>query len=749
MPSSEHLLTRRSALWSGIGLAVLARAGRVGVAGANGRNLDRRAADIVAKMTLDEQIQLVNGGVGFANKLVGAPKPEGALNTSGFVRGIPRLNIPSLHETDGGQGVANRGHKRPGDEATQLPSGLALAATFDLELVRQSGAVLGAEARAKGFNVVLGGIAQIVREPRGGRNFESGGEDSLLCGRVTGAMVDGTQRQRVVSTVKHFAVNVQETGRSVHNAVIDPSALRESDLLSFQIAIEEGRPGSVMTAYNKINGEWSSESSLINQVIKGEWNYRGWVMTDWGATHSAVKAANAGLDQQSGREFDEKPWFGDPLKAAILSGAVPRGRLADMNIRIVRALLAADCIDHPPLPGGGIDWDAHAEVAQRAAEQGITLLKNERSVLPLPSGARIVLIGGHADKGVATGGGSAQVIPKGGVAFDDLRGDDMVSRATELLYAPSVPLAALRAAMPAAHISYMDGADRTAAAAAARRADIAIVFAVKSSAESVDNPSLDLPDQQNDLIDAVARANGQTIVVLETGNAVIMPWVDLVPSIVAAWYPGQRGAEALAAILSGRISPSGRSPISWPRSVDDLPRPRLPGWRPDVGVDLAVGKRPDPFDIDYFEGADVGYRWHQRSGRPPLFPFGRGLTYGKFEYSDLKAAIDRSGQLVIVFYLHNVGQRAATEVPQAYVAGKGRTHRLVAWDRVSLQPGEKRMVRLRADRRVMAAYGAAGWRAFDGLLDIVVGAEAGQAALCSRVSARGLRLRSRAGAGQL
>lgn len=702
---------------------------------------DRRAAAIVARMTLEEQIRLVNGGVGFANKLVNAPKPVGALNTSGFVAGVPRLGIPDLHQTDGGQGVANRGEKRPGDEATQLPAGLALAATFDLDLVRSMGRILGAESRAKGFNVVLGGVAQIVREPRGGRNFESAGEDPLLCGRMAGAMVSGTQSQGVVSTVKHFAVNVQETGRSVHNAVIDEDALAESDLLSFRFAISEGHPGSLMAAYNRINGEWSTQSSILRRVVREQWGFKGWIMSDWGATHSAEEAALAGLDQECGREFDQKPWFGEPLKDAVIAGRVPQARLAQMNHRIVRSLIETGVYDDPPKPGGTIDWERHASLAQRAAERGIVLLKNERRLLPITSDRKkILIVGGHADKGVPTGGGSAQVIPKGGVAYQDLRGYDAVSRATELIYAKSPPLDALRQELPASDIHYIDGDDLEDVARRARLHDLVIVFAVKPSAESVDHPDLSLPDGQDELIRRAALANPSTVVVLETGNAVAMPWEALVPAIVSAWYPGQRGGPALAAILSGRVSPSGRTPISFPRSVEDLPRPALPGWRADVGVDLAVGRRPEPFDIHYHEGSDVGYRWHQSTGRAPLFPFGRGLTYAAFDYANLAVSVRRDGMLHIAFDLQNIGIVTATEVPQVYVAPARRTHRLGGWARETLRAGETRRVEVSVEPLILASSVRGRWVLPAEPVAIAVGPEAGLHLLRTTVSVRGVRV---------
>ena len=693
-------------------------------------NADARAAAIVAQMTLDEQIQMVNGQFGFPLNvpIAHTSKPEGAVGSAGFIRGVPRLKIPALQETDGGQGIANLGNlMRPGDQSTALPSGLALASSFDLDLVRKVSTVPGAEARAKGLNVVLGGIAHLTREPRGGRNFEAAGEDPLLSGRMVAQMVIGTQSQGVVSTLKHFVMNVQETGRSVQNAVISEAALRESDLLAFQIAAQDGHPGSIMTAYNKVNGVWNSEHDfLLNKVIKGEWGYPGWIMTDWGGTHSTVEAALGGLDQESGREFDEHVYFGEPLKQAVQQGRVPVQRLADMNRRILRSLIAVGVFDNPPKPGGEIDWEAHAALTQRAAEEGIVLLKNEGELLPLSTKIeRIAIIGGHADKGVAMGGGGAQVMPHGGVAFRDRLGADPKSEAGEFLFASSSPLAALRAELPHATITFDDGVDAARASAVAKASDVAFVFATKPSEEGLDNPDLSLSVGQDRLIDTVAAAQSNTVVVLETGTVVLTPWIDRIKALVMAWFPGQRGGEALAAILSGRIAPSGRLPISFPQGLDQLPRPTLPGWYSGVGLDLAFGDRPAPFDINYFEGSDVGYRWYERQQKRPQFAFGHGLTYTHFKLDKLSLSTPSVGRLLARFTVTNAGTRPGVAVPQLYVAPPGRTHRLVGWMRLRLQPGERRSVGIEADPRLLASYTDSGWTIAKGRYDIYAGQEAG------------------------
>jgi beta-glucosidase len=299
-----------------------------------------RAALTLEAVTLDEKIRLVHGRVGFS--FGGKPKPDAAIGSAGYVEGIPRLGIPALQESDAGLGVANPHNVRPGDEATPFPSGLAIAATFDAELAELAGTRMGAEARAKGFNVLLAGGANITRDPHNGRNFEYAGEDPLLTGTIVGSTIRGIQSNRIISTIKHYALNAQETDRLVLSANIDPAAARESDLLAFQIGIEVGRPYAVMCAYNRVNGTYSSESDfLLNQVLKRDWAYSGFVMSDWGAVHTTEKAALSGLDQESGEEMDEQVYFGSALKEAVEKGNVPLDRLNDMVRRILRGMFAS------------------------------------------------------------------------------------------------------------------------------------------------------------------------------------------------------------------------------------------------------------------------------------------------------------------------------------------------------------------------------------------------------------------------
>jgi len=689
---------------------------------------------LLAAMTPEEKLTLVYGFFPPLAKGVGVPTDM--IPSAGQVPAIPRLGIPALRESDASLGVANQIEQRKGDVATALPSSLALAASFDPALAYESGAMIGGEARAKTFNVLLAGGINLTRDPWGGRNFEYLGEDPLLAGVMAGESIRGVQSNHIVSTIKHYALNAQETGRFVMDARIGEAALRESDLLAFRIAIERGQPGSVMCAYNSINGDFACENAfLLNTVLKGDWAYPGWVMSDWGAVHSTVKAARNGLDQQSGGELDTHLFFREDLKKAFASGALPAARLDDMVRRVLHGMFATGVMDAPVVTTAQpIDYAKNAEVAQRAAEAGIVLLKNDRRVLPLAKSAkRIVLIGGHADVGVLSGGGSSQVRSVGGAPVEIPLKDGPAASFVRRTWHASSPLAAIRALVPGARVEFVDGADAVAAATAAKGADVAIVFATQWTTEAEDVETIALPDGQDALIDAVAAANPNTVVVLNTGGPVLMPWIAKVPAVIAAWYPGQRGGEAIARVLVGEVNPSGRLPITFPASIDQAPRAQVPGYdqvraSPDRGTDARAIK---PFAVDYKEGSDVGYRWYARQGQTPLFPFGHGLSYTSFTYSNLK--VEGGDALKVSFDIVNSGKRAGSDVPQLYVtpAAGTRPLRLAGWERVTLKPGEKRRVTLIAEPRIVADYDIAqpGFRVAGGTYRIAVSRDAGQPVL--------------------
>jgi beta-glucosidase len=511
---------------------------------------DRRADLALGRMTRDEKLSLVFGyfSTDFPPRHFTAPA-EGRPGAAGYVPGIPRLHIPPQWQTDAGVGVATQGGAAEKRERTALPSGLAIAASWDPDVAFRGGAMIGAEARASGFNVMLAGGIDLVREPRNGRNFEYGGEDPLLAGTMIGNAIRGIQSNRIISTIKHYALNDQETGRDRLNVTVDRDAARMSDLLAFQIGIEHGDPGSVMCSYNQVEHLHACENPwLLTEVLRRDWRWPGYVMSDWGATHSTVAAANAGLDQDSGYPFDEQPYFREPLRAAIAGGQVSEARLNEMAHRILRSMFAHGLVDRPVVPGP-IDMAAHAAITRAAAEAGAVLLKNDGRILPLsPSVRSIAIIGSHADVGVLSGGGSSQVYPVGGNAAPGIAPTGWPG---PVVYYPSSPMAAIRAQAPHANIRFASGDDPEEAARLARESEVAIVFAHQWTSESIDT-SLTLPDRQDAMIAAVAAANPRAVVVLETGGPVLMPWLDRVPAVLEAWFPGTNGGPAIAGLLFGR-----------------------------------------------------------------------------------------------------------------------------------------------------------------------------------------------------
>ncbi len=663
---------------------------------------DKRADLVLEQMTLDEKIQLVHG--------VGRLEESGVRSNggAGMIEGVPRLGLPDLQLADSAVGVRSAAAR--GRYSTLLPSTIGEAASWDPKVAFEYGALIGRELRDQQYNVTLGGGVDITREPRNGRNFEYQGEDPILAGTMVAQLIRGVASQKIIGDVKHYAFNDQETGRNIGNVKLGKRAMRETDLLAFEIAVTEGQPGMVMCSYNRLNGDYACENSyLLNSVLKKDWGFKGFVISDWGATHSTAKAALAGLDN----EEPGSRYFGDALKNAVTSGEVPMARLDDMVHRIVRTEFAAGVVDDPPR-GRVVDPFADAEIAQRIAEQAFVLLKNDRGQLPLnaPAVKSIAVIGSHADTGVLSGGGSAQV---------DAPGGERPRRNTPVWF-PSSPLEAIRAKAPKTKVEFNDGADPAAAAALAKASEIAIVFVNQWTSEGRDLPTLTLPDKQDDLVSAVAAANPHTIVVLETGGAAAMPWIGQVGTALEIWYPGIRGAQAAANILFGDVNPSAKLPVTFPKSDADLPHPQIPGMDliPGPGRGLR-GRMPD-FDIDYTEGLNVGYKWFDAENKQPLFAFGHGLSYTTFAYSGLKASIDS-----VSFTVKNTGKRAGAEIAEVYAglpaAANEPPKRLVAWDKVTLAPGESKTVTLRLDPKYLSVFDEQkdGWKLLPGEYKIFVG----------------------------
>ena len=661
---------------------------------------DERADLVVKAMTLDEKIQLVHGSMAMLG-----PKIPRALGGDGFVPGIPRLGIPDLNLIGAGVGVTNLG-KRTNGQSTALPASLAETATWDPKLAYEFGTVIGRETRDQGFNVSLGGGNDIMREPRNGRNFEYHGEDPILAGKIIGQELKAIQDQGVIADIKHYALNCQETDRMGVSSNLDQRSMRELDLLAFEIGIKDSGVGTVMCAYNRVNGVYSCENDyLLNQVLKKDWGFQGWVMSDWGATHSTVKAATAGLDQ----EFFQNKYFSAPLKIAVENGEVPVSRLDDMVHRILRTMFAFGVIDNPPVIKP-IDAEADSAVAQRVEEQGAVLLRNEENQLPLkPSSLHsIAVIGSHADAGVLSGGGSAQVEPVGGNAVPPKEIPPGPNGfLAVLVWDPSSPLRAIRAKAPNAKVNYDDGTDPAATAKLASTSDVAIVFVYQHTHEGADLENLSLPDHQDELVKQVAAANPHTIVVLENGDPVLMPWLNSVKAVLESWYPGQRGGEAIANILFGDVNPSGKLPISFPKSEADLPHLTIPS-PPPSNQPASEELLPTPVFIDanYTEGLKVGYRWYDAENKDPLFPFGFGLSYTSFSYSQLKVASGKTVQ--VSFVVKNTGSRAGAEVSEVYLGLPASANeppkRLVAWEKVQLDPGQSRTVTVSLEPKSMSVF---------------------------------------------
>ena len=667
---------------------------------------EERADLVLKQLTLDEKLALLHG-----NGMAHVPQWQMPLTHlanggAGYVEGVPRLGIPPLVISDAGYGVRDSGAN--GRYSTAMPSSLGAAASWDQDSACDFGTVIGQELRAQGFNMTLGGGVNLAREPRNGRSFEYAGEDPLLAGTVVGNLMKCEQAQHVVGDIKHYAMNDQETGRSFVSSVISKRAMQESDLLAFHIAISIANPGAVMCSYNRINGDYACENSYtLHNVLEKDWGFKGFVISDWGGTHSTEKASAAGLDQ----EQPMAEFFGPKLKEAVEAGKVPLSEIDDHTRRVLYAEFLSGIVDDPP-QAGVVDVEKGFDVSQRVEEKSIVLLKNSPAVLPInPSKVHtIAIIGAHADIGMISGGGSAQVDPPGGNAIMPPGKGATIWQ--QPVWFPTSPLKALQTKLPNAKIDFDPGTDPKSAANLAKSADLAIVFAYQWLAEDMDVPSLSLPDHQDALIEQVAAANPHTIVILETGTAVTMPWIDKVGGVVEAWYAGSSGHKALANVLVGDVNPAGKLPLSFPKSEADLPHPDAPKIpsesqvRPgDAAGSGAPAANPSAYAVHYEEGPEVGYKWYEAQNKKPLFPFGFGLSYTTYAYSSL--SVDSTAKIAR-FTVKNTGKRAGTEIAQVYGRlPKGSDEsfkRLVGWKRITLAPGESQTVTVAIDDRVLKTF---------------------------------------------
>ncbi len=685
---------------------------------------DARAELVLKELSLDEKISLLHG-----NGMAHAPfwqMPLTHLSNggAGYVVGIERLGIPALYVSDAAYGVRSSGEN--GRYSTALPSDVGLAATWDTKAAHEYGALIGRELRAQGYNMSLGGGVCLTREPRNGRTFEYMGEDPILAGTMVGNLAKGTQSQHVVGDLKHYVLNDQETGRNIVNAIISKRALQETDLLAFKIGLQISDAAAVMCSYNRVNGDYACENKyLLNDVLKHDWGFKGFVLSDWGGTHSTEKASAAGLDQ----EQPMADFMGPKLKEAVEAGRVPISEIDDHARRVLRSEFASGIVDDP-VEKSVVDVEAGLKIAQHLEEKSIVLLKNDNAILPLNDSKlkTVAVIGMHADVGMISGGGSAQVDPPGGNAIEPP--GKGATRWLVPVWFPTSPLKALRARLPNAKVEFNSGQDPAAAAAMAKNADVAIVFAYQWESEGMDLPSLSLPENQDALIAQVAAANKHTIVVLETGGAVTMPWSDKVPGILEAWYAGSSGHIAVANVLFGDVNPSAKLPLTFPKSERDLPHPTIPPLtKEDAGQGDGVENGPahvqSKYSVHYDEGLKVGYKWYDAENKPVLFPFGHGLSYTTYSYSGLK--VTAGANPAVTFTVSNTGKREGTETAQVYAtlpdSAQEPPKRLVGWAKVDLKPGESREVKVEVDPEHLQIFDEAsnGWKQVPGKYTFAVG----------------------------
>ncbi len=675
---------------------------------------DERADLVLKQMTLDEKIALLHG-----NSMPGwrGPKsPYAYLSNggAGFVLGVERLGIPLIQMSDAAYGVRSSGEN--GRYSTALPSNVASAASWDPQAACDYGALIGRELRNQGYNMTLGGGVNITRDPRNGRTFEYMGEDPVLAGTLVGNRIRCEQAQHVIGDIKHYAVNDQESGRNEVDSIISKRAMRESDLLAFEIGIKVGDPAAVMCSYNAVNGDFACENKyLLTEVLRKDWGFKGFVLSDWGGTHSTIKASEAGLDNEE--PLDE--FFGPKFKEAVEGGKISQAALDEHVHRILRSEFLSGIVDYP-VKKSVPDIEGGWATSRHIAESSTVLLKNQSDLLPLFAAKvqSIAIIGKNADMGMISGGGSAQVDPPG----------RMPAHWQEHVWFPTSPLKAISAKSPGAVVKFAAGDDIAAAVALARASEVAIVFAYQWTSEGMDLPSLTLEDNQDKLIAAVAAANPKTIVVLETGTAVTMPWKDSVAGIVEAWYAGSKGADAVANILFGDVNPIAKLPMTFPVSEADLPRPQLvvppPGAQGREAV-MRSGTATPTFAVHYDEGLKVGYKWYDAEKKPVLFPFGFGLSYTTYAYSGLEVITGK--ERAVTFTVTNTGSRDGVEIAQVYASlptGSGEPpKRLVGWSRVALKAGESKTVSVAIDPKYLSVYDEASdaWKLLPGEYTMRVG----------------------------
>ncbi|RPI29066.1 MAG: hypothetical protein EHM70_16060 [Chloroflexota bacterium] len=801
--------------------------------------IDERVEELLQQLTLREKISLLSG--------------KDAWHTVE----IERLGIPSLTMSDGPHGVRanNPEAGRMAGPTTAFPTGVVMASSWDTRLVERVAAALAEETRAMGCDLLLGPCVNIVRHPLAGRNFESYSEDPYLAGRIGIAWVNGLQGKKVGASLKHYACNNQEIERSRGNSEVDERTLREIYLAQFEAIVKETQPWTVMCSYNRINGLYASEHDyLLNEILKNEWGFEGVVVSDWGANHTIVESVRGGLDLEMP---GPAKYYGSLLLEAVTNWQIEEEAIDEAARRMLRMVLRSGKMDAEPLPAGSVNTPEHRQVARELAEEAITLLKNERGLLPIDVNKvdTLAIIGPNASDLVVSGGGSAFVLPHTRISpldglqsrlgdqteirfepgcdnfvqlpgirseylsspagqsngllgeyYDNtsLAGEPEVKRHdskldfwwfskgptgrsqysvrwTGRLKAPGSGRYTIEVLHTATARLYLDGKllfegtapeqihynpmrssaavemaagqvydlrmeyikdtedeyanirlrfaftplpeqdDRlTRAIEAARTSDMAIVFIGNPEGyetEGMDRPDIELPGGQNELVFRVIEANPNTVVVLNAGAPVSMPWLESVPALVQMYYPGMDGGSAIARVLAGDVNPSGKLTVTYPKRLEDNP----------AFENCCVRNARE---VIYGEGIFVGYRYYEARKVEPLFPFGHGLSYTSFVYSALQApGVVKTGETVRVSVtVKNTGPVAGKEVVQLYVADRKASvprpvKELKGFAKVALQPGESQVIELELDERAFSFYDPyrSTWVAEPGEFEILVG----------------------------
>ncbi|MDR7079520.1 beta-glucosidase [Neobacillus niacini] len=688
---------------------------------------EARSELLIDAMTLEQKIQQLAGARGVIPEL-----PE--CGTSGrHVPGIPELGIPTFRITNGPVGLGG-GDCSPQDKATALPVALGLAASFDPSLAYDFGNLMGGEARTLGLHELEAPGINLARVGENGRNFEYMGEDPYLAGLLASKEIQGIQDNDIIAMSKHYVLNDQEQNRMSVNVNIAENVLHELYLLPFEMSVKDGNVGSIMCSYNRVGGTYACENEyLLNTVLRDQWDFKGYVQSDFGATHSTAPALNAGLDfeMQSNRFFNN-----ESIKAALDNKSLTMETIDQALDRRYVQMFKYGIFDRP-IVRGTIDAEGNGSKAREIAEQTAVLLKNENNLLPLDSSVEsIALIGKSTfvDAAVAGGGGSSRVSPLYTVA--PLQGlQNTLAKLNSDATITKVTVA-------------NDNSNLDAAVAAAKDADVVILMAGVVTSEGRDRPSLSLPDNQDAMISAISAANKKTALVLKDGDPVLMPWVNEVPAILEAWNPGQEDGNVVANLLFGLANPSGKLPVTYPVSKADTPTStadRYPGINQGV-LDSAGREIPQVY---YSEGLEMGYRWYDAQGIKPLFAFGYGLSYTDFEISKLVVTpktTDGTKPIKVSFFVQNTGEVAGAEVPQVYLGLPANANqppkRLVGFDKIWLKPGEKKHVTITIDpsatNHPLSIWDADtdAWKTLDGSYKVYVGNSSDKITLTDSITVR-------------